>query len=331
MKRILLFGLVAVGAAACHDRSAETPEAAASPAPTYEVRAESLPIVIPVEGTIAARHRAEISTRLMARVSAVPAELGAVVHAGQPVLRLGLDDVAASRARAEAAVTAARAARHEAARQASRMDTLLAQDAVAPVQRDQAHLGLAQAASHLAMAEATLAEVENAAGYARITAPFDAVVVARNVDPGDLATPGQPLLVLESAGPRDAVLAVGADAAAALHPGDALTVTSRDGRWATARVRVIAGGADPATRTVEVHATVPADWATGVAVTGLIPAGARSGVAIPTDAVVRRGQLTGVRVVAGDRTVLRWVRLGRTLGDRVEVLSGLEPGERIMP
>jgi multidrug efflux pump subunit AcrA (membrane-fusion protein) len=46
---------------------------------------------------------------------------------------------------------------------------------------------------------------------------------------------------------------------------------------------------------------------------------------------VRRGQLTGVRVVAGDRTVLRWVRLGRTLGDRVEVLSGLEPGERIMP
>jgi multidrug efflux pump subunit AcrA (membrane-fusion protein) len=47
--------------------------------------------------------------------------------------------------------------------------------------------------------------------------------------------------------------------------------------------------------------------------------------------VIRRGQLTGVNVIAGDRAVLRWVRLGRTVGDQVEVLSGLEAGERILP
>jgi multidrug efflux pump subunit AcrA (membrane-fusion protein) len=41
--------------------------------------------------------------------------------------------------------------------------------------------------------------------------------------------------------------------------------------------------------------------------------------------------LTGVNVIAGDRAVLRWVRLGRTVGDQVEVLSGLEAGERILP
>ena len=328
MKSILLFGLVALGAAACRDTSAETPAAAPPVAPFHEVRSESLAVVIPVEGTIVARLRAEISTRLMARVTAVPVELGARVRAGEPLLRLGIEDVAANRAKADAAVAAARAARDEAARQAARMDTLLAQDAVAAVQRDHAHLGLAQAASQLATAEATLAEVENAAGYARIAAPFDGVVVARTVDPGDLAAPGQPLLVLESVGPRDAMLAVAAEVAAALRPGDTLTVTAGE-RRATARVRAVAGGADPATRTVEVRATVPADWPTGVAVTGLIPAGARLAVAIPTDAVVRRGQLTGVRVITGNRVVLRWVRLGRTLGDRIEVLSGLEPGERI--
>jgi multidrug efflux pump subunit AcrA (membrane-fusion protein) len=55
------------------------------------------------------------------------------------------------------------------------------------------------------------------------------------------------------------------------------------------------------------------------------------GIAIPTHAVVRRGQLTGVRIVSGDLTTLRWVRLGRTVGDRIEVLSGLEAGERIAP
>jgi RND family efflux transporter MFP subunit len=210
------------------------------------------------------------------------------------------------------------------------MDTLLAQDAVAPAQRDQAHLGLAQADASLAMAEAALADVETAAGYARIVAPFDGAVVMRSVDPGDLAAPGQPLLVVESTGARDAVLAVPADLAAGIHPGDSLWIAGGGERVAVT-VRAVAGGADAATRTVEVRATVPADWPTGVTVTGLIPAGRRAGVSIPATAVVRRGQLTGVRVVSGDQTVLRWVRLGRTLGDRVEVLSGLQPGERIVP
>jgi hypothetical protein len=68
-----------------------------------------------------------------------------------------------------------------------------------------------------------------------------------------------------------------------------------------------------------------------VSATGLVPAGRRLGVRIPTAAVIRRGQLTGVNVIAGDRAVLRWVRLGRTVGDQVEVLSGLEAGERILP
>ena len=94
------------------------------------------------------------------------------------------------------------------------------------------------------------------------------------------------------------------------------------------------------TRTVQVRASLPDDWPTGVAVTALIPAGTKTGVAIPERAVVRRGQLTGVRVMTSEGELLRWIRLGRTVapvptGDRteqarVEVLSGLEPGERIV-
>ena len=70
---------------------------------------------------------------------------------------------------------------------------------------------------------------------------------------------------------------------------------------------------------------------TGVSVTALVPAGATQAVTIPTDAVVRRGQLTGVRVVTEDGAVLRWIRLGRGVGEsRVEVLSGLEEGEEVL-
>jgi RND family efflux transporter MFP subunit len=330
MKTMSMLALAAATLTACGGADHEEPAAAAhTPASTYTVTAESVATTIAIEGTVHARHRAEISTRMMARVTEVPVELGTVVRTGQTLIRLGVEDVAANRSKAEAAVTVARAARDEAARHAARMDALLAEDVVARAQRDQAQLGLTQAESQLAMAEATLREVETAAGYARIAAPFDGVVVARTVDPGDLAAPGMPLLTVESRGAREVVLAVPPEAAEALVEGAALEVASRTGRSAAGTIRAVAGGADAVTRTVEVRVAIPADWSTGMSVTAFVPTGQRVAVTIPAEAVVRRGQLTGVHVVQGDLQLLRWVRLGRTIGDRVEVLSGLEAGEQI--
>lgn len=328
---LLTAAAVTVVAAACGDPAEQsTPDATPLP-PAFTVTADTVATTVATEGTVQARHRAEISTRMMARVADVPVEIGTLVRAGQTLIRLGMDDIAANRAKAEAAVTVATAARDEAARMAVRMDTLHAEDVVSRVQRDQARLGLTQAESQLAMAEATLREVETAAGYARIPAPFDGVVVARRVDPGDLAAPGMPLLVVESGGAREVVLTVSPELAAGLRDGATVEVTTRDGRRTDGVIRAVAGGADPETRTVEVRVAVPADWPTGVSATALIPAGMRRAVTIPAGAVVRRGQLTGVRVVAGDAVTLRWVRLGRAVGDRIEVLSGLEAGEQITP
>jgi hypothetical protein len=85
-------------------------------------------------------------------------------------------------------------------------------------------------------------------------------------------------------------------------------------------------------KTVDVRVILPADWPTGVSVTALVPAGVTRAITIPTGAVVRRGQLTGVRVVTADGVSLRWIRLGRTVGEgeRVEVLSGLNAGDQIV-
>jgi RND family efflux transporter MFP subunit len=296
------------------------------------VQTEALPSFVPVEGSVVARNRAEITTRMMARVTRLASDVGSQVSRGQVLIQLGAEDIAANRAKAEAAVTAAQAARDEAHRHAARMDTLYAADAVAQVQRDQARLQLTQAESQLALAQATLREVETAGSYATIRAPFAGEVVGRFIDEGDVAAPGMPLLIVEESGPRDAVLAVPADAAGDLEPGTLIRVSTRDGRSAEAPVRAVAGGADPMTRTIEVRATLPAEWPTGVSVTALVPAGSAEGIAVPVSAVVRRGQLTGVRVVTPDGVALRWVRLGRSLGDgdRVQVLSGLSSGDRIV-
>lgn len=332
---LFLGALIACGNPAPGGNEADAVRSVAGDTASFAVEADSLPILVPVDGTVEARQRAVLSTRLMARVTEVAVDVGDRVRAGQTLVRLGTDDIAANRTRAMAAVRSAEAARDEAARHLARMDTLLADDVVPRVQRDQASLGLTRAESQLAMARAALADVETAGRYARVRAPFAGVVVRRDVHAGDLAAPGRPLVTLEGSGAREVVFSVSTEVAAGLKPGTAVTVAYRGGQT-EAPVRAVAGGADRATRTVEVRATLPDDWPTGIAVRVLVPAGRRLGIAIPASAVVHRGQLTGVRVATPDGVVLRWIRLGRTLpdddaGNRVEVLSGLEAGERIVP
>jgi len=329
---VLATTLVACGGEA---EPGHAPAQSATSGETIEVTTESLSSVLPVGGTVRAREQAVLSTRIMARITSVDAEVGDHVTAGQVLVRLGTDDIAANRSRAEAAQRVAEAARDEAARQVARMDTLYAQDAVPLVQRDQARLALVQAESQLTMAQAALQEVDAASRYAALRAPFAGTVVSRTASVGDLGAPGMPLMGVAADGPREVLLGVPPEVARTLSPGDEISVQSESPGQTVAKVRAIASGADPRTRTVEVRADLPADWPTGVSVTALVPEGTRDGIAIPESAIVRRGQLTGVRVVTDQGETLRWVRLGRRLdageeGEaRFEVLSGLEPGERI--
>jgi RND family efflux transporter MFP subunit len=329
---VAILGVVASLAACGESHSPEATQAGGvEHGPGIEVQVEEIQVSVPVEGTVVARNRAEITTRMMARVTELAADVGTRVRSGQVLVRLGTEDIAANRAKAEAAVMVSSAALDEAAKQADRMDALLAQDVVAQVQRDQAHLQLTQAEAQLAMAAATLREVETAGSYASIRAPFDGEVVSRFIDRGDVAAPGMPLLVVEEAGPREGKLAVPVEAAQGLRTGSTIRVRTLGGRSVDAPVRAVSAGADPMSKTVEVRVILPADWPTGVSVSALVPTGTTQAVTIPSEAVVHRGQLTGVRVVTPDGVALRWIRLGRAAGEgRVEVLSGLSAGDQIV-
>jgi RND family efflux transporter MFP subunit len=296
--------------------------------------------VVPVDGTVEARHETTLATRMMATVTSVSVDVGDRVRAGEVVMILGAEDVDADRESAEAAVVAATAGRQEARKQVARMDTLFAQDVVPLARRDEARLALTVASSRLAAAEAALRQAVNAGRYATLSSPFTGTVVKRHIDPGDLALPGVPLLELTADGPREAVLGVPSDMIRQIEPGSVVVVDGGAFGTSNAIVRAIASGADPRSRTVEVRAALPSNWPTGISVTALIPNQARTIVTIPLSAVIRRGQLTGVRVVTNQGMALRWIRLGRQFAKMgadsveepwIEVLSGLEPGERIVP
>jgi RND family efflux transporter MFP subunit len=218
----------------------------------------------------------------------------------------------------------------------ARMDTLHAVDAVPTVQRDQARLQLTAAESQLVMAKSNLKSVETAASYSTIKAPFSGTIMSRFADPGDMAAPGMPLLVIQDQAAREGRIAIPAFAREHVGSGTVMKVSTVGFEPIEAKVKSVSSGVDPMTGTAEVLIDLPSSWIPGTTLTAQVPVGLRKGIAIPESSVVRRGQLTGVRVAVNDGVAIRWVRLGRRVTGpemdepHVEILSGLTAGEQIV-
>jgi membrane fusion protein, multidrug efflux system len=170
-------------------------------------------------------------------------------------------------------------------------------------------------------------------GYATIAAPADAVVVARTVEAGNLAAPGTVLLTLEEEDYRLEATVQESDVSR-LHVGDHASVTlDAVGQTVTGRIVEIVPAADPVSRTFVAKIQLPrlAGIRSGVYGRARFGAGRRPALTVPRNAVTERGQLEAVFVVdGGQAAVLRLVKSGKRFGERVEVLSGLVEGDRVV-
>lgn len=220
------------------------------------------------------------------------------------------DGVEAKRKSAEALVAQARA----------RILSLDAREA-------QAHMRIEQAKAELGQARLALEDT-------RIAAPMAGVVVEKRVEPGNLASPGQPLLVLDDPRQYRLEAMVGESAMGRVRLGAVVPVVIDSlPRPVDGRVAELIPAADPASRSVIVKLDLPADLPlrSGMFGRARFPAGERKALVVPAAAVVERGQLSSLFVVGADGVArLRLVTLGERHGERVEVLSGLTPGERIV-
>jgi RND family efflux transporter MFP subunit len=268
-------------------------------------------------GTVRSARRAELSTRLVGRVESVRVRAGDRVRAGQLLLTVERASLSAAERQAASSLELATA-------NLRRVERLYADSAAPLVQLEAARNAMAQAEGQARAVRADLS-------YADLRAPFDGTVASRLVDPGDNASPGLPLLVVEDRGAREIVVTVPDELRHWLQPGRDLAVEIGAGRRRiTARILAVVIGADPRSPTVELRLSGPADLAPGLAAVAEIPMEEHSVLLVPAGALVQRGQLDGVFLFAPDSTLrLRWVRLGRSRGDSVEVVSGLQPGDLV--
>jgi RND family efflux transporter MFP subunit len=296
-------------------------------------------------GTVKAKNSALLSARMSGSVNRVYVREGERVGRGE--LLAGIEAAESGAAAAGAAAGVEEAARGlEEARSRQRLANatfdryrrLYSDQAVTRQefeerrsQQEVAAEGVARAQARLSQARQSSKAAAAVAGYGKVASPISGVVLAKQVEAGQTVFPGSPLFTIEGEGGYRLEVAAPEALLGKIKPGDRVGV-SVEGAPASGRVVEVVPTVDPASRTFTVKIDLSGKaLRSGAYGKASFPVGSRKGVAVPASAIVERGALTSLWVVSPEGIArLRLVKLGGAVGERVEVLAGLNPGERIV-
>jgi membrane fusion protein (multidrug efflux system) len=284
-------------------------------------------------GTVASRTVANVAPKVMAHILEVRVNIGSVVHSGEVLATLDDREVKARAQQARAALTAAQAHAAQAQTDLRRVRTLFHKQAATSQDLDAVEARAKATGAQVAQARDAVTEAEVLLGETTIRAPLDGVVASRLVDPGDMAQPGKPMLVIQDPHSLRLESYVPTNCAGMLAIGVEVPVRfDAPARELPARIEEIAPTADPQSRTRLIKAALPpaSDLQPGLFATLRAPCGKHLALLIPTRAVMRKGQLEMVHVLENGNPRLRDIKTGVTYGDQTEVLSGLRAGEQVL-
>ncbi len=348
---LLLNPFLAGWMAGCSGERPATPTAQETigNASIFTAQSARIPDFLDAVGTVRAAQSAQISSQMMGTILEINVREGDRVNQGQV---LAVIDQAQPRAAVEQATAAEMAAQKEVAAADSdytlaeatmkRYQQLFEKQSASPQEFDEVKARYMSAAAHREMAQAAraqsdaaLTQAKKSFEYTRIQAPFSGIVTERRADPGTLASVGLPLFTIEDTRNYRLEISVDEGDLRLVHSGQTVsaTIDSLDNNDMQGKVSQIVPAADAASRSFVVKIQLPADSRlhSGIFGRAHIIRGERSAVLIPQTAVVARGQMQGVYVVDQNQTAsLRFVTLGRFSGQQVEVLSGLQGGEKLV-
>ena len=295
---------------------------------------------IQASGQIVSKETAVISTRVMGFITSIKVKAGDNIQKGQLLATISSGDIDARKGQAQAMLSEATAALADAQKDYERFAQLYEQNSASKKEFENATLRYHSMKAKVEAAKQMQNEVDAMLAYTNLTAPFSGVVVQKNIDAGSMANPGMPIVIIERKGNYQVTASVSEKDVVLVREGaQAIVVIKSSGRMIQGTVSEVSPSSQFSGGQYSIKVKLPAQDKAGlypgmyvnVTIQG---EGSRSDgdkIQIPVSAVVNKDQLTGLFTITDDQTaMLRWIRLGKTQGDQVEILSGLRNDEKFI-
>ena len=287
------------------------------------------------DGTVEAVHQATVSAQTSGRITEINFDVDDFVKQGEVLLRFRDTEQRARLDAAQASLREAQARFAQAQKEYDRIKNIFARKLVSKAAMDNATAELRAARARLEAGQANVKQAQEQLDHTVVRAPYSGIVVKRQVEVGETANVGQPLMTGLSLEHLRATVALPQSFIQKVRDNRHAYVVlpGQDGKRLDAQSLVIFPYADSSSHTFKVRVELPPGLQglyPGMLIKIAFVTGRDKQLVVPASAVVHRGEVTGVYVVSGDGDVaLRQIRIGRRVGDLIEVLAGLDAGEQV--
>lgn len=292
-----------------------------------------------LSGLIQSEDKAIVSARMMGYITDLKAKIGDRVAKGQIIIRIKNDELIAQKAQVNAGIREARASLSNVEVNYNRLKALWDQESITKKEWDDVSTQYQVVQAKVEAAEQKLNEINEVISHNTVKAPIAGLITEKMIHKGDLVNPGIPLMTIESEKGYEVATYVSDHQISALQLGMSVDCQIKAiNQTFKAKITEISPSAVNTAGQFTVKAALqlseedkksvyPGMYANVIAD---IPqyVQKQSCAIVQKSALVTRGQLTGIYTISNQNTaLLRWIRVGKDFGDRVEIVSGLSAGE----
>ncbi len=284
-------------------------------------------------GRLQASQKTRLSTRIMGLINSIEVDEGDRISRGELAFTIQSTELDARLKQIDSRIETARVQLQEAERNYQRFARLLENQSATQREYEQAETAFKSARAGLENAKAARDEVKAQYDYTRIRAPFSGVVTRKFAEQGDIANPGMPVLEIERENGLEVLTLVPESRIGQVELNGQVEVElTSSGERVPGRIIQINPSSGDRSAQFEVKVELEQDFSrqfSGMFARVFFPVEeSRARVMIPREHLIRRGDLHGIYTISQQNTaILRWLRLGKSSGEYVEVVSGLGEGD----
>jgi len=287
-------------------------------------------------GTVVAETTSRVGTKIMGRIEKLSWQEGDFVQEGELLFRVENGELKARKSSTESNLNQARAQLENTQINYDRIITLFEKGSATQKEKDDITAALKSAKAQVSASESAVEEVSKMLAQSAIHAPYDGYITQKFMQRGDIVSPGQPVVALESFENLEVHARIPESDVSKLSVMDSVSVIieSADANLSGSIKQINPSSQFSRTQYLAIIGiTLPEELKkmikTGMYAHVMVGKSGNSNISVPAGALVHKGQLTGLFTInSQDRASLRWVRTGRASNGMVEILSGLETGEK---